>query len=273
MARSLRFWLSLGLSTLVALAVLIVLGVVLGVLLPRLNAEVESRNLGLGEVAARQVASRLDDFASDMTLLASDLALSPARSEEHRRIAIDTVAQMKKSLETLYVLDAADRVIDVGMPLERRAARANLMGIDFSSREFVRQARARGGLVWSDTYLSVDGHIVVALAIALRSAPGGSNNTEVIVGELDLQELSHFAADLSQGGALLPIILDARSHVVGHPRPERALRQENLGHLPLLAKGEPAPPRSARFRLDEIEYIGSYTPLGKHGWGLSLIHI
>ena len=53
MARSLRFWLSLGLSTLVALAVLIVLGVVLGVLLPRLNAEVESRNLGLGEVAAR----------------------------------------------------------------------------------------------------------------------------------------------------------------------------------------------------------------------------
>jgi hypothetical protein len=120
MARSLRFWLSLGLSTLVALAVLIVLGVVLGVLLPRLNAEVESRNLALGEVAARQVASRLEDFASDMTLLASDLALSPARSEEHRRIAIDTVAQMKKSLDTLYVLDSADRVIDVGMPVARR---------------------------------------------------------------------------------------------------------------------------------------------------------
>jgi hypothetical protein len=142
------------------------------------------------------------------------------------------------------------------------------MGIDFSSREFVRQARSRGGLVWSDTYLSVDGRIVVALAIPLRSAPGGSSNANVIVGELDLEELSHFAADLSQGGALLPIILDARSHVVGHPRPERALRQENLGHLPLLVKGAATSSRSARFRLDEIEYIGSYTPLGQQGWGV-----
>ena len=268
MARSLRFWLSLGLSTLVALAVLIVLGAVLGVLLPRLNAEVETRNLALGEVAARHVASRLDDFASDMSLLAADLAQSPARSTESRRVMVDTVAQTKKSLETLYVLDADDRVIDVGMPVQRRASRANLVGIDFSARAFVRQARVHGGPVWSDTYLSVDGRIVVALAVPLHSAPGGENNSDVVVGEFDLAELSRFASDLSQSGAVLPIILDARGQVVGHPQAVRALRQENLGHLPLLAKGDVAPPRSARFRLEEVEYIGSYTPLGTHGWGV-----
>ena len=44
--RSLRFWLALGLSAVVAMATLVLVTVLLGVLLPLLNDQVESSNRG-----------------------------------------------------------------------------------------------------------------------------------------------------------------------------------------------------------------------------------
>lgn len=62
MSRPLRFWLSLGLSTLVALAVMAVTLVVLGVLVPRLNTEVEAQNRVLSKAAAAQIDRFLEGF-------------------------------------------------------------------------------------------------------------------------------------------------------------------------------------------------------------------
>jgi len=53
----------------------------------------------------------------------------------------------------------------------------------------------------------------------------------VLVGELNLEEVSRFAGLLSSSDDVLTIIVDRRGNVVGHPDPERALRQENLRHL------------------------------------------
>ena len=58
MARSLRFWLTLGLSAVVGVAIVAVVAVLLGVLLPRLNDQVANSNRTLGVALSRQV----DDF-------------------------------------------------------------------------------------------------------------------------------------------------------------------------------------------------------------------
>ena len=77
MIRPLRFWLSLGLSALVALAVLSVVLVVLGVLVPRLTTEVETQNRVLSKAAAAQIDHFLEDFSSLLGNLGEDIAARP----------------------------------------------------------------------------------------------------------------------------------------------------------------------------------------------------
>ena len=273
MRRSLRFWLSLGLSALVALAVLSVILVLLGVLVPRLNAGVEAQNRMLSRATATQIDNFLADFSSKLGRLGDDIAARTSLPADHLRSMVDTVTQAEKGIESLYVIDGSDRVIEVGLPKENRSLRENQLGIDFSGREFVRAARRMQRDVWSDTYLSARGNIVVALAIPLAipgKTPGDPVAEGVLVGELNLNEVSRFAALLSASDGVLTIIVDRRGNVVGHPNAERALRQENLQHLGLLHPAEPGRPADSsgtgRFRIDSVEYLGSTTPIPETGW-------
>ncbi|MCM8622959.1 MAG: EAL domain-containing protein [Candidatus Accumulibacter sp.] len=269
MSRSLRFWLSLGLSSLVALAILTLIAVLLGVLLPRLNAGVEAQNRALGTTTATQIDAFLAEFSSNLALLADDVGSQPRMDTAELRVMLDTLAQADGAIESIYVVDGADRVLEVGLPKARRALRDNQLGVDFSGRRFVHAARVQQRPVWSDTYLSSSGHIVVALAmpltISMESATAAPRKG-VVVGELNLQEISRFAELLASAADVLPVIVDRRGNVVGHPDAERALRQENLSHLPPLSGGGAASLQTARFRLDGIDYIGSSTPIHEAGW-------
>ncbi len=269
MSRSLRFWLSLGLSSLVGLAILTVIAVLLGVLLPRLNAGVEAQNRALGTTTAMQIDAFLAEFSSHLGFLADDVGNQPGIDSTRLRIMLDTLAQADGAIESIYVVDGADRVLDVGLPKARRALRDNQLGVDFSGRRFVHAARAQQRPVWSDTYLSAGGHIVVALALPLTITAESATAVPrdgVLVGELNLQEVSRFAELLARAADVLPIIVDRRGNVVGHPDAERALRQENLSHLPPLSGGGAVSLQAVRFRLDGIDYIGSSTPIREAGW-------
>jgi diguanylate cyclase (GGDEF)-like protein/PAS domain S-box-containing protein len=184
---------------------------------------------------------------------------------------IDTSANSDASLETIYIVDREDTVVSVGLPRERRQLRNNQMGIDFSGRGFVHAARAEQKLVWSDTYLSARGMIVVAVALpvavpAAGRAPVSGPAESILVAEINLQEISRFARDLGRTGDVLPVITDRRGHIVGHPDPQRSLRQENVGHLPILQGNGDSTIRTARFHLDDTAFIGTRTPIASTGW-------
>lgn len=268
MSRPLRFWLSLALSTLVALAVLSVILVVLGVLVPRLNNEVEAQNRMLSNAAATQINSFLENFSTVLANLGEDIASRRELSPGELQSIIDTIAHAEKGIKSIYIIDDSDRVIGAGLPRTERPLRANQLGIDFSGRGFVANARLTHRKVWSDTYLSARGNIVVALARPLV-IPGKLANEPstvgVLVGELNLEEVSHFAGLLGRSRDVLTVIVDGRGNVVGHPEPERALRQENLRHLAPLS-GIAGSPTTARFQLDSIDYLGSTTPITETGW-------
>ena len=266
--RSLRFWLSVGLSTLVALAGLLVTAVVFGVLIPRLNAEVEVQNRALSTAAATQINNFLADFSSQLNRLGSDISSPDRLGDTQIRSMLDSVTNAEKGIESIYVINDEDRVIEVGLDVESRPLRENQLGIDFSGRNFARMARLTRKAVWSDTYLSARGNIVVALAIPLDipgKLPGTPDVRGIMVGELDLQEVSRFAALLSNPQEVLTVIVDHRGNVIGHPDAERALRQENLRHLAPL-DDERGSSRIEKFRLDSIDYLGSTAPIPEAGW-------
>lgn len=268
MPRALSYWLSVGLSALVTLCVLLVTLVILGVLMPRLNTEVDAQNQMLARAAATQIDNFLADFSSQLRRLSGDISSRPVLSAAELRSMVDTVTNAKKGIESIYVVDSKDLVVEVGLPKEGRGLRENQRGVDFSSRRFALLARESGQATWSDTYLSVRGNIVVALAVPLTIP--GSLATEpasggVLVGELNLHEVSRFAGLLSTPGSTLTVVMDRRGNVVGHPDAERALRQENLAHLAPLS-GAASGGKTASFSLDDTDYLGSTTTISETGW-------
>lgn len=268
MSRPLKFWLSLGLSIQVVLSVLTVALVLLWALVPQIKTEASNQHQLLSHAAASQVGHFLGSFDSHLTLLTGDMAeKAPLRVNQLQEM-LDTVAQVQVGIEALYLVDRAYRVIAVGLPKANRNLRGNLMGIDFSGRVFATEARQRAVKVWSNTYLSARGNIVVALAVPFTlSTPAAEQSAGqyVLVGELDLKEVSRFAARLSEKDKFLTVILDQRGNVVGHPDAGRALRQENLKNLVTLTTLHHGA-NIQYFRLDGVEYIGCLTPIAETGW-------
>lgn len=269
MARSLRFWLSLSFSAFVGLAMVLVVAALLGVLLPRLNAEVEARNRSLGGTMAGQVQSFLVEAQSALESLAQDMAGQPALTVDRMHLMVDTVANADEHLEAIYLIDETDQVLEVGLPQKRRGQREDLLGTDFSARAFVQSARQAGHSVWSDTYLSQRGRIVAGLAVPLTlTDQSGTASSGMLVGEFGLEQISDMVRHIGQAGEVLPIIVDRNGQIVAHPDAKRSLRQENISYLPLLQGSNLEMPLTARFRFDEVDYIGSTTPIAVQGWAV-----
>lgn len=267
MVRSLRFWLVLALAAVVVTATVAVVVVLVAVLLPRLNDQVESNNRALGISLARQVDDFLRDSAEVVIRLASEVEAGPHASAERVRVLLDTLAHAHPPLDALYLLDAQGRVKEVGLPRERRRQRRELVGLDFSARAFVRAAGPAGSPLWSDSYLSQRGRIVVAVTVPLRPAVSLARDERwSLVGELDLESLSAHIAELGEGGSLLTIIVDRLGQVVAHPDAASATRQENLAQLPLVKAGLAGRFNTECFSLAGKEYIGTVTPVGNSGW-------
>jgi diguanylate cyclase (GGDEF)-like protein/PAS domain S-box-containing protein len=265
--RSLRFWLALGLSAVVAMATLVLVAVLLGVLLPLLNDQVESSNRGLAVTLSRQVDDFLRGSAAELQRVGAEIEAVPASFPAGTRVIIDTEANADAALEALYILDASARVVDVGLPLARRSRRDDLLGLDFSARSFLRARHSSDSMVWSDSYLSQRGEIVVAITVplggqALSTVSAGS----MLVGEIDLHQLSAHIMELGHTAAVLPIIIDRLGQVVAHPDADRAARQENLAYLPLVQAGLAGHFGTDRFWLDGHEHIGTVAPIGNSGW-------
>lgn len=266
MAHSLRFWLALGLSAMVAVALAVFVAILLGVLVPRLNDQVESSNKALGVALSQQVADFMQQSAAELERVAAELEAEPATPDRTRTI-IDSQANAHAPLAALYILDTDARVLDVGLPLERRNGRGDLLGLDFSTRSFYRAAESTDSTVWSDTYLSQRGKIVVAITVPLGVQPARDSVAHrMLVGELDLEQLSEHIGELGRSVAVLPIIIDHLGQVVAHPVASHAVRQESLAYLPLVKAGLAGHFDTGLFSLDGREHIGTVTPIGGSGW-------
>lgn len=249
------------------MAMALVVAALLWVLLPRLNAEVEARNRSLSDTVAGQVESFLANAQSALESLAQDMAGQSVRTTDRMHLMLDTVVNTDEHLEAIYLIDKTDHIQEVGLPQGRRGQRGDLLGTDFSGYAFVKSARQSGHSVWSDTYLSQRGRIVVGLAVPLTlTDPRGQALSGILVGEFGLEEISDHVRRIGQAGDVLPIIVDRSGQIVGHPDASRSLRQENISHLPLLQGSSLASTQTARFRFGEVDYIGNTTPIPGQGW-------
>jgi PAS domain S-box-containing protein len=257
MARFLHHWLTISLALLVVVPVLIVAAVLLAILVPQLQARVDGENRALSAAVSAQVDSYLIAAAGGIARLGKDLPQSLATNSGIQQ-RLDTLATADLAIDTLYLLDASDRVVNVGLAQSQRKHREDRLGLDFSARSYVAAARSSGQLTWSDTYLSTRGTVSVAAAFPFEE--------KMLVGEMDLRELSEFVRHIGEADKLVAILVDRQGHVVAHPDARRALQQDSLSQKALVQAGLGGRAMTGEVEMDGINYVGTATPIKGLGW-------
>lgn len=253
----LRHWLSLGMSALVLLPLVVVAGLLIVMLPPRLEAQADVEIRALSESVSAQAQNSLLDSAKEIRLFVEKAAVL-AGSGSQLQLILDAYASSGNQVETIYVLDATQHAVLVGLPTTRTDERSNLLGVDFSSRTFVQQARASNESTWSDSYISASGKAMVAVAI-----PVGK---QTFLAEIGLDKISAFVKRMEEQNGVLTVILDRNGHSLIHPESTRSLQQENWLNNPLVKAGYINPSAMGEFYLGEETYIGTATRIAELGW-------
>ena len=257
MANLLRHWLTLSLSLLVGVPVLIVTGFLLLFLVPQLQTHVEAEFRVHSTVVSERVDSFLISSAGNLERLGNDLA-SLSISDPAIEQKLDALATTEVALAALYLLDSHLRVTQVGLVAPDRAYRSNYIGLDFSGRSYARSAQRSGKVTWSDTYLSTRGEVSVAVAVPL--------DDRMLVGEMNLRQLSDFVRHLSGSEGLIAIVVDHQGNIVAHPDPTKSLQHERLIGSPLLQTGLAGRMVTGELDIEGLSYVGTVTPISRLGW-------
>ncbi len=257
MASLLRHWLTLSLAMLVGVPVLIVTGFLLVFLVPQLQTYVDAEYRALSNAVSDRVDNFLVATARGIERLGTDLdALAVTDASIEQRL--DTLATTELVVEGLYLLDDDLRVTSVGLHQARRAYRRNFIGLDFSGRDYVRTAQRTREATWSNSYLSAAGQMSVAVAIPLAH--------RILVGEMDLRQLSEFARSVSESEKLIAIVVDREGSIVAHPDARKSLQHERLAMSPLLRDGLAGKRASGQIEIDGQSYVGTAKPVAQLGW-------
>jgi len=196
---------------------------------PQIIADTEDHHRQLAAVIASQTESSLVESSQAIRRTASVLSkrlVSPYHIQEY----IDTVLGSSPNLTSLTFTDANGRITAIALPKEKAPLRQEMVGIDLSLTNAVRQVRASGEPAWSDAYLSpVGGGIAVAYA-----APTGNG---VALGEISLAQLSSFLRSVADHEKLTVFILDRRGQVIADQEGRYTARQYNLTNLDIVREG------------------------------------
>ena len=261
-SNSLRYWLTFGLSALVGVPVLIVAGLLLAFLLPQLQERFDSEYRALGIAIADRVDALLVSSAGAISRLGNDvLSLSDGDPELMQKL--DALATTDIAIEALFLLDDQFKVVQAGLDGTERLVRDNYIGADFAGRPHVREALRSGKVAWSDVFLSTRGEASVAVAL-----PFGAR---VLVGEMNLRQLSDFVRHLGEVEGLAAIIVDHQGNIIAHPDANKGLQHERLATDPLLQAAFAGQTTSGEIEIEGQSYVATVTPIPALGWAVLIV--
>ena len=257
MSHQLRHWLTIGLCALTGVPILMVAAFLLVFLVPQQQLRVEAERRAFSDAVSDRVDGFLVSSAAAIERLGSEIAGLSA-SDPSLAPKLDTLATTELAIEALYLLDRQLRIIEVGLDGSHRAYRGNYLGIDFSGRAYVRAAQRSGKATWSDIYLSARGEASVAVAIPLDG--------RILVGEMNLRQLSDFVRRLGGLEGLVAIVVDQQGNIVAHPDANKGLQHQRLAGTPLLQAGLAGDKVTGEMDMEGRSYLGTVTPIPGLGW-------
>ncbi|HRD49637.1 MAG: EAL domain-containing protein [Candidatus Competibacter sp.] len=254
----LRRWLALRFALVGALPLMVVAVLAWRVLAPQLHTDLEQHHQALARAVAGQVETYLLGAQRQLDAVAGLVRNLGYRPAPYWFGLLDAHISTGPAFEAIYLVDAADAVHSVGLPESQRSRREDLIGLDLSQRDFLRQARAHNTAIWSETFLSaVTGRLAVALAVPVSE--------QLIIGEIAIEPLSAFINRLPDESGLFTL-LDRHSQIIADSRQVLGGQQLNLSHLPIVSDA-----LRGRFAIHSFDFggetvIGTAVEVPMTGW-------
>jgi len=227
--------------------------------IPRIRGEVGIRHQILARSISGRVTTYLQGAERELLALADYIAARGAQSEAYWCSLLDSHVGRGEVFEAIYIGDPSGRVAAVGLPLNRRALRIDLIGLDLSRRPFYRAARNSDAITWSETFLStVSARLAVALTIPIAE--------QVLVAEIAIDRLSDFIRFKTAEAHFLIMITDANSKVISDSARTFGGQSLNLEQIPMKAPSPAAALVTSEFRAGGRRYICTVVGVEKFGW-------
>ena len=226
-----------------------------------LQQDVLTQNATLARAMAVQSKLFLQRPKLVMSVIIEDInshtIFSPIFIEDILEDAIRTT----QLFDALYLLDSKKDIIAIGLPPDRQDHRNDFQGMQMGHKPFVKKATQTGQAVWSDTFLSAtSANTSAALAIPMP-------NNYMLIGDIDLSQLSNFLAELQSAEEKTTIILDTTGQIIAHPIKKLSARQINLSHLkPVQLSLLGGKHQSMEFSWDGKKYLGTAVPITGPDW-------
>lgn len=229
-------------------------------ILPTINRTLGEQQSQLALAIAGQVESFLAVAESHVTTIAQLHPDDLLKNEIHVQHVMDRSVNSVPHLQSIYLVDADGHVRLVSIAGEANKARQDLMRLDMSRNGLFRKTVSSGKKQWSETFLSVVGS-GISVAVALPSGP------RVLIGEIDLKELSLFLKKITISQNYLLLLLDHRGQVIADQSNQLTAQQINLSNIPLFQEAlESGKEQSGSFLLNNITMEGSIQRIPGLNW-------
>ncbi len=196
--------------------------------LPKFKNEIETHQIHLSQITASKAENHL---IQSMTILksVSNFIEASADSSNYQKI-LNSQINVLNSLKAIYVIGSDGKVLAVSLKSNNPGQAKDLKGLDLSQSPLVKMAKQQKKPVWSNTFLSViGGGISVALAVPVKD--------KMIMGEIDLRELSYFLDQMATSKNQLLMVLDQKGQVIADQEGQVTAQQLNLNHLSIVKQG------------------------------------
>lgn len=172
---------------------------------------------------------------------------------------LDSAVETYGFFESIYILDSAGRVANVGLPSQLRDRKEDYLGFDMSGMEFYRETRGRQTHRWSNTFISAgNGEPAITLSIPVRD--------RMVVGSFNLQALDKIIAPVNKEGHGYAYIVNREGRLIAHPNRDYVLQQHNINNLKVVSEGLKGRSGTYRYTFQGIERQGSVVVIPETGW-------
>src|SRR6266850_5861229 len=200
------------------------------------------RARSLEDTRSRQIALASQEFA--------DLA---QHSADTQREVISSVETMLKSAAYIRASGGVGRsceILRASLPLNLPWIRSimivskdglvqcstlnNLVGLDLSDREYIKQARETGGFVFSDFLFAKSNHRPIMMAAYPVSAINREEDAIVVAG-MNLDWMSKIMSNLGGRPGISAVLVDSAGVVLAAPADQTSMIGKPLDSVPLLS--------------------------------------
>lgn len=227
-------------------------------LMPRLEQEAVAANTALARTLAQQTGLYLQGPLDALSFGANELR-AQHRSRLTPQELLDWLMASNKVFQAVYLVDAERRITHVSLRSNSSLQPADLIGLDLSRLHMLSREPPPADDRWSDVFLSsISGMPAVAATARIGSA--------TVIGEISLAELSSFVRDAAVRESTRMIIMDEHGQIIADPDPAIAQTYLNRSPISLFAAARTGGAASGRFRMDDIDHIGSALRVDPQGW-------